>query len=295
MGDFPNTSPVLSPASCCLRKSLAYSRANPPSLILTVTTQTPVCTMSEADIDYDFSFSIDVAMSDTREAPWYGVWNIILPQKLFKHFCKRPLSTDTFPQFPLPHDVDVYEDDIQEDADPDDPDSDIDGDERGEALRRFARGDIGPRTPARPPRNDAALQAPRNARRTPQIRDVTAPSPEDYKGSLNLLPRTPLHTPAIQSMLQVIPPPALLTPTSALTSIPSTGGMSAQSSPLSSIPASRQASGVPSGPLRAQSNDPISAVSTLHFTEGFATLETAASDNALDAVRKRMRQLNPWK
>jgi hypothetical protein len=233
-------------------------------------------------------------------------------------------------------------------------------------------------------------------------------------------------------MLQVIPPPTLLTPTSALTSIPSTAGISAQSSPLSSIPASRQASGVPSGPLRAQSNGPISAVSTLHlnpkkstripdfaqlifkpledesgyekrilllveikrklsregevpdlvadgaiadqiraqvfhafsadenintlgvimafgdvstykefdrqtfrteviypnpdpsyvdhppgapladmhvtpplpkifqgvekhFTEGFATLGTAASDNALDAIRKRMRQLNPWK
>lgn len=60
------------------------------------------------------------ASNDTREAPWYGPWNIVL-QDLFRDFCQwaNLIYTTTYPQFPLVKDIDVVVDSEGEDSDED--------------------------------------------------------------------------------------------------------------------------------------------------------------------------------
>ena len=56
------------------------------------------------------------ASLDHREAPWYGPWNIVLRDFIFRSFCPRPFLTITYPQFPVSKHVDI------DDADDDDDD-----------------------------------------------------------------------------------------------------------------------------------------------------------------------------
>lgn len=203
--------------------------------------------------DTDLAFAIDVAKTDPREAPWYGVWNIILTQKLFNGFCKKPCSTITYPQFPLTSDVDTY------DSESEDEDGLSDEEEEVEDLR-FSGGDIGPLTPPRPVAG--RFQAPRNARRTPIIRDTDAPSPEDARASMSFLPATPLRTPASA--------PAIPAPKSSDSSISSRArrnlrSPSAASSVLSSAPASMISSALSSATAGAPSGSPSMSPSAPHL------------------------------
>lgn len=94
--------------------------------------------------DTDLAFAIDIAKTDRREAPWYAVWNIILTQKLFNGFCKKPCSAITYPQYPLTHTVDTYDTEVT------DVTEDWNDEETGQPDVRFPGGDSGPLTPVRP-------------------------------------------------------------------------------------------------------------------------------------------------
>jgi hypothetical protein len=49
------------------------------------------------------------ALGDSREAPWYGAWNIVLKDILFESSCLLPLLTVTYPQFPLSKNIDTHD------------------------------------------------------------------------------------------------------------------------------------------------------------------------------------------
>jgi hypothetical protein len=140
--------------------------------------------MSDGEVDHDLAFSIAFARLENKEAPWYGTWNIVVMQKLFRRFCKPPCSTVTFPQLSLTHDVDTYEDDVDAHQD---NESDSDSNDNTTHDLRFPRGDIGPCTPPRRQRHVTEFHPPQNVRCSPVMRDTSALSPEEYIGPLNLL------------------------------------------------------------------------------------------------------------
>lgn len=113
--------------------------------------------------------SIAEAQSDTREAPWYGPWDIVLRDFLFSSFCKPPYFAITYPQFPVSKHIDTdnaddYDDDCDDGYDDDD--------------------------------NDVQMsQSPNRS---------AAPSPEIFRGSRSLLPPTP---PKISPKSPPFPPP----------------------------------------------------------------------------------------
>jgi hypothetical protein len=72
--------------------------------------------------EWRLHIAIAEAESDTREAPWYGVWDIFLQDFLFFSFCTPPHFTITYPQFPVSKhvdtdnadDYDYYDDDSEQ-------------------------------------------------------------------------------------------------------------------------------------------------------------------------------------
>ncbi|KAF9459180.1 hypothetical protein BDZ94DRAFT_1325002 [Collybia nuda] len=144
----------------------------------------------------DLAIAIEAAKTDTREAPWYGVWNIILTQKLFNNFCKKPCSTITYPQFPLTSDVDTCEE-VE-----DDEESEEEFEEKDIRIRPTG-GDVGPLTPERSvPIQHHPIQyrpnryhPPRHVRCSPIERKTDAPSPDTGGMSSDFLLSTPLQTP----------------------------------------------------------------------------------------------------
>jgi hypothetical protein len=66
--------------------------------------------MSEADNDYDLSFSIDVARSDTREAPWFGglaFGTLFFPKSYLNIFANDRSRLPLFHSFPS-HTMSMY-------------------------------------------------------------------------------------------------------------------------------------------------------------------------------------------
>jgi hypothetical protein len=106
--------------------------------------------------EWRLHIAISQAQSDTREAPWYGPWDIILRDFLFSPFCKPPYFTITYPQFPVSKNVDT--------DNADDNDYDYYDDED-------------------------SLQMAQSTNR------AAAPSPENFRGSRSLLPPTPSPPP----------------------------------------------------------------------------------------------------
>ena len=67
--------------------------------------------------------AISRAKKDSREAPWYGPWNLVL-QELFRDFGPMNFTTATYPQFPLVHNIDTYDSDEEKlDEEPNDHES----------------------------------------------------------------------------------------------------------------------------------------------------------------------------
>ncbi|KAF8063168.1 hypothetical protein FPV67DRAFT_1451676 [Lyophyllum atratum] len=59
-------------------------------------------------------FALEAALSDTRESPWYAVWNIVLGDVIFRDLCsdsKGSRTTVTHPQHALVYEVDTKDDD----------------------------------------------------------------------------------------------------------------------------------------------------------------------------------------
>ena len=54
---------------------------------------------SKTTLEWILHLAIAEALGDSREGPWYGAWNIVLKDILFKSFCIPPLLTVTYPQF----------------------------------------------------------------------------------------------------------------------------------------------------------------------------------------------------
>jgi hypothetical protein len=57
--------------------------------------------------------AIAAASNDSREAPWYGPWNIVL-QDLFHAFGPQEFFTVTYLQFPLVKEIDTVDSDEEE-------------------------------------------------------------------------------------------------------------------------------------------------------------------------------------
>ena len=119
--------------------------------------------------EWRLHIAIAEAESDTREAPWYGAWDIVLRDFLFLSFCTPPYLTITYPQFPVSKHVDTNN--------ADDYDCDSDSEQ-------------GPQSPNIPSRS-------------------TAPSPESFRGSRSQLPPTPPrgfpHSPLLKKRTTRIP------------------------------------------------------------------------------------------
>jgi hypothetical protein len=86
---------------------------------------------SKTTLGWALHLAIAEALGDSREAPWYGAWNIVLKDILFESFCLPPLLTVTYPQFPLSKNIDTHnlEDDKISDADDSDDDESDDDDD----------------------------------------------------------------------------------------------------------------------------------------------------------------------
>jgi hypothetical protein len=63
--------------------------------------------------------AIAEASKDSREAPWYGPWNIVL-NDLFQDFGPSRFFTVTYPQFSLVKDFDAVNSDEEESDEVDD-------------------------------------------------------------------------------------------------------------------------------------------------------------------------------
>jgi hypothetical protein len=121
--------------------------------------------------EWHLYIAIKDADADTREAPWYGPWDIVLRNYIFALFCGPPYLTITYPQFPVSKHIDTYypeDDNVQDDEDSDD---------NGSHVQMTRSPSVSPY--ATPQHN-----------RTAPIRSA-APSPEVLRGS----PSERLHTP----------------------------------------------------------------------------------------------------
>src|SRR5258708_26505594 len=78
---------------------------------------------SKTALEWVLHLAIAEALGDSREAPWYGAWNIVLKDIIFESFCLPPLLTVTCPQFPLSKNIatrDLEDDKIVDEDDSDD-------------------------------------------------------------------------------------------------------------------------------------------------------------------------------
>ena len=73
----------------------------------------PSLLASKSSYNWVLNLAVLQASNDSREAPWYGPWNIVL-QKMFQDFCPAPFYSATYPQFPLVKDIDVIDSDEEE-------------------------------------------------------------------------------------------------------------------------------------------------------------------------------------
>ena len=58
--------------------------------------------------EWHLYIAIKDADTDTREAPWYGPWDIALWNYIFALFCGPPYLTITYPQFPMSKYIDIW-------------------------------------------------------------------------------------------------------------------------------------------------------------------------------------------
>jgi hypothetical protein len=130
---------------------------------------------SKSPNQWNLHLSILNADNDTREAPWYAAWNLVLQEQIFANFCQPPYLTVTYPQFPVSRHIDTYHpaDDIIDGEGGDSGDEDDDG----ESYRITLSPSQHPQTT--PPSRNHLLRS-------------GAPSPESYRHpSLQLLDTPP--------------------------------------------------------------------------------------------------------
>ncbi|KAF8161696.1 hypothetical protein B0H34DRAFT_702167 [Crassisporium funariophilum] len=152
--------------------------------------------------DLKFRVALGTALADNREAPWYGVWNWVLTKVIFEDLCSDSggkSTTVTYPQYPLTHDIDTYED-----GPPTQPSPSVDEDDfMSDAAN----------TPSTPP--------------TSSDRASGAPSPPDWikrRTGVDITSYSPEAPPARHAHLHRMSSPASLddpSPTSAMADSPS--------------------------------------------------------------------------
>ncbi|KAI0063510.1 hypothetical protein BV25DRAFT_1824048 [Artomyces pyxidatus] len=139
--------------------------------------------------------------NETREAPWYGPWTIVLKEKIFKGMYTGHALSSTYPQYSLVRTFDVYR--------PEDDDaSDTDSDEGGPHPRR--RGDVIGDQPVTPMITDDEDQA-EKVTQTAFGRIAQTPSPETPsitrpRGGRAVTPSPPKSSKYFDQMLIVTPP-----------------------------------------------------------------------------------------
>ncbi|KIM73157.1 hypothetical protein PILCRDRAFT_15471 [Piloderma croceum F 1598] len=117
--------------------------------------------------DWNLLVAIADATEDSREAPWYGPWYLVLRDCIFDRFCKPPFLTITYSQYPVSKDIDTYDSEDNTDAD------DNDTDDTQDYIRSAAPSPEAVRTPS------------------PQTTRQTS-SPQAFRGSTS----EPTHTPS---------------------------------------------------------------------------------------------------
>lgn len=135
--------------------------------------------------------AISHASSDSREAPWYGAWNLVLQDIIFRSFCQSPYLTITYPQYPVSKDIDT--DDADDDNDEDEDEDKTGNDDGGKNKYNISSGDV---------------------RMSRPIDRATAPSPEHMRSpQKEHLPSTPpppsapgpkIRTTCIPDILQML-------------------------------------------------------------------------------------------
>ena len=68
----------------------------------------PLTLASKPPYYWALNLAILQASNDSREAPWYGPWNIVL-KNMFQDFCPAKFYTATYPQFPLVKGIDAVD------------------------------------------------------------------------------------------------------------------------------------------------------------------------------------------
>jgi hypothetical protein len=145
---------------------------------------------SKTALEWVLHLAIAEALGDSREAPWYGAWNIVLKDIIFESFCLPPLLTVTCPQFPLSKNIDTHdlEDDKivdEDDSDDDEWDDDDDDDEESNQMTSSPQHTriLGQHSTPSPEsyQSSSSPQAYRAPAYTP-VR-YSAPSPESHRGS----------------------------------------------------------------------------------------------------------------
>lgn len=144
-------------------------------------------TTSKTATEWALHLAIADALGDSREAPWYGAWNIVLKDILFESFCLLPLLTVTCPQFPLSKNIDTYNPEDNKIIDDDDSDDDED-DDHDEGSNQMSSSPqhtriLGQHSTPSPEsyRSSSSPQAYRGPA-YPPVR-YSVPSPESYRGS----------------------------------------------------------------------------------------------------------------
>ncbi|KAF8166023.1 hypothetical protein B0H34DRAFT_260241 [Crassisporium funariophilum] len=165
--------------------------------------------------DLKFRVALGTALADNREAPWYGVWNWVLTKVIFEDLCSDSggkSTTVTYPQYPLTHDIDTYED-----GSPTQPSPSVDED----VFMSDAAN-----TPSTPPtssdRASGAPSPPDWIQRRTEV-DITSYSPE-APSTPSPPPRSNSDSPARHAHLYRMSSPASLddpSPTSAMADSPS--------------------------------------------------------------------------
>jgi hypothetical protein len=155
--------------------------------------------LSKTGSEWELHIAIARAMTDSREAPWYAAWNIVLKDFLFASFCPEPFFTITYPQFPVSNTADTYDlrDELLPDLDSDNEESDDDQ----ELI------DLTSQPPSSPPHSTmehTAAPSPESSRRSSSsearraFQRNSAPSPESLSSS-----RAPLSRPRIKRSTRI--------------------------------------------------------------------------------------------
>ncbi|KAF9230474.1 hypothetical protein BU15DRAFT_83577 [Melanogaster broomeanus] len=66
--------------------------------------------------DFPFVLAVAAALGDSRETKWYGVWNVVLKNYLFRNCHTATVACTTMPQYSLVADYDIFDEEVYDEG-----------------------------------------------------------------------------------------------------------------------------------------------------------------------------------